>query len=58
MDDIINAIREPGSKVRWAFSDPAMHARRIEFAEHIMEEIGKNKVAQEIIMRRSIPVEK
>jgi hypothetical protein len=58
VDDIINAIREPGSKVRWAFSDPAMHARRMEFVEHVMEEIGKNKVAQEIIMRRAIPGEK
>ncbi|WP_131177868.1 hypothetical protein [Phytopseudomonas dryadis] len=55
VDDIINVIREPDSKVYWAFSDPAMHARRMEFVDHVMDEIGKNKVAQEIIMSRTMP---
>lgn len=53
VDDIINAIGESGSNVRWAFSDPAMQARRMEFVDHVMAEIGKNKVAQRIILSRT-----
>ena len=53
VDDIINNIGESGSNVRWAFSDPAMHARRMELVDHVMAEIGKNEVAQEVILRRS-----
>lgn len=53
VDDIINAIVEPNSKFVWAFSDPAMHARRMEFVDHVMDEIGKNEVAQRIILSRT-----